>query len=110
MNDGECKTVLADFEHGSEIIAAAFYGRAVQHAVGSFDERAKLLRSIRTLKPEEVATHAVKGQYGPAVIGGASVPGFRQEQGVAADLSALPKDLNRKKSVCERAVDMPNRA
>lgn len=46
------------------------------------DERAKLLRSIRTLKPEEVAANAVKGQYGPSKIGGADVPGFRQEHGV----------------------------
>jgi len=28
------------------------------------DERAKLLRSIRILTPDEVSTHAVKGQYG----------------------------------------------
>src|SRR5258708_23014850 len=46
------------------------------------DERAKLLRSIRVLKPGEVAANAVPGQYGPARIGGADVPGFRQEKGV----------------------------
>jgi glucose-6-phosphate 1-dehydrogenase len=46
------------------------------------DERAKLLRAIRPLAPEEVATHAVPGQYGPARIGGADVAGFRQEPGV----------------------------
>ena len=46
------------------------------------DERAKLLRSIRILTPDEVSTHAVKGQYGPARIGGADLPGFRQEHGV----------------------------
>ncbi len=46
------------------------------------DERAKLLRSIRTLKPEEVSQNAVAGQYGPARIGGQQVPGFRQEPGV----------------------------
>ncbi len=46
------------------------------------DERAKLLRSIRIWKPEEVAAHAVAGQYGPARIGGEEVPGFRQEAGV----------------------------
>ena len=49
------------------------------------DERAKLLRSIRILKPEDVAEHAVAGQYGPARIGGADVPGFRQEPGVDPD-------------------------
>src|SRR2546430_14936688 len=46
------------------------------------DERAKLLRSIRILKPGEVADSAVAGQYGPARIGGADVAGFRQEPGV----------------------------
>ena len=46
------------------------------------DERAKLLRSIRILKPEEVLRDAVAGQYGPARIGGEEVPGFRQEKGV----------------------------
>jgi len=49
------------------------------------DERAKLLRSIHLLKPEEVATHAVKGQYGRAKIGGTEAPGFREEPGVAPD-------------------------
>jgi glucose-6-phosphate 1-dehydrogenase len=47
------------------------------------DERAKLLRAIRVLKPEEVLDHAVPGQYGPARIGGRELPGFRQEEGVA---------------------------
>ena len=46
------------------------------------DERAKLLRSIRIMKPDEVPLRAVAGQYGPAKIGGEDVPGFRQEQGV----------------------------
>ena len=46
------------------------------------DERAKLLRSIRVLKSSEVLENSVSGQYGPARIGGADVPGFRQEEGV----------------------------
>ena len=46
------------------------------------DERAKLLRSIRILKPSEVADNAAPGQYGPARIGGVDVAGFRQEPGV----------------------------
>lgn len=46
------------------------------------DERAKLLRSIRVMKEEEVAANAVAGQYGPARIGGEDVPGFRAEHGV----------------------------
>jgi glucose-6-phosphate 1-dehydrogenase len=46
------------------------------------DERAKLLRSIRILKPAEVDEYAVAGQYGPARIAGREMPGFRQEPGV----------------------------
>jgi glucose-6-phosphate 1-dehydrogenase len=46
------------------------------------DERAKLLRSIRTMKPEEALENSVAGQYGPARIGGQDVPGFREEKGV----------------------------
>ncbi|MCS6952678.1 MAG: glucose-6-phosphate dehydrogenase [Bryobacteraceae bacterium] len=49
------------------------------------DERAKLLRSIRIWKPEEVEANAVAGQYGPARIGGEDLPGFRQEPGVDPD-------------------------
>lgn len=46
------------------------------------DERAKLLRSVRIMKPEEVSLHAVAGQYGPARVGGEDLAGFRQEPGV----------------------------
>jgi glucose-6-phosphate 1-dehydrogenase len=56
---------------------------AVFEANAVRDERAKLLRSIRILKPEEVALNSVAGQYGPARIGGQEVPGFRQEPGVS---------------------------
>ncbi len=49
------------------------------------DERAKLLRSVRILKPEEVADNAVAGQYGPGRVGGQQVVGFRQEPGVNPD-------------------------
>lgn len=49
------------------------------------DERAKLLRSIRIYKQDEVAQYAVKGQYGPARLGNEDVAGFRQEPGVKPD-------------------------
>jgi glucose-6-phosphate 1-dehydrogenase len=49
------------------------------------DERAKLLRSVHILKPEEVADNAVAGQYGPGRVGGQPVAGFRQEPGVSPD-------------------------
>ena len=46
------------------------------------DERAKVLRCIRVMKPEEAAIYSVAGQYGPARIGNEDLPGFRQEEGV----------------------------
>jgi glucose-6-phosphate 1-dehydrogenase len=46
------------------------------------DERAKVLRSIRIMKADEVPRNSVAGQYGPARIGSDEVPGFRQEPGV----------------------------
>ena len=56
--------------------SAAFSADAVR------DERAKLLRSIQVMKPEEVAQNTVAGQYGPGRVGGEQAPGFRQEKGV----------------------------
>jgi len=47
------------------------------------DERSKLLRSMKPMKPDEIRMHAVAGQYGPARIGDEDVPGFRQEPGVS---------------------------
>ncbi len=55
---------------------------AVFDASAARDERAKLLRSIRIPTHDEVPTHAVAGQYGPADVGGAHVVGFREEPGV----------------------------
>jgi glucose-6-phosphate 1-dehydrogenase len=58
---------------------------AVFEAASVRDERAKLLRSIRMLKREEVPEHAVAGQYGAAATGGERMVGFREEPGVASD-------------------------
>lgn len=46
------------------------------------DERAKLLRAVRIMKPEDVPKYAVAGQYGPGEVGGEKLPGFRQEPSV----------------------------
>ena len=46
------------------------------------DEKTKVLRAIRRLSAERIDDVAVRGQYGPGVIGGAAVPGYRQEPGV----------------------------
>jgi glucose-6-phosphate 1-dehydrogenase len=49
------------------------------------DERAKLLRAIRIMRPDQVADNAVAGQYGPGRSGSEHVVGFRQEKGVSPD-------------------------
>ena len=49
------------------------------------DERAKLLRAIRIMRPDQVPDNAVAGQYGPGRSGSEKVPGFRQEKGVSPD-------------------------
>src|SRR5215510_8068510 len=43
------------------------------------DERVKVLKAIRTWKPEDVLARAVRGQYGPGEIDGQPVPGYRGE-------------------------------
>ena len=47
------------------------------------DEKGKLLKSVRPVASEEVATAAVRGQYGPGRMDGEEVVGYRQEPGVA---------------------------
>jgi glucose-6-phosphate 1-dehydrogenase len=56
--------------------SAAFSADAVR------DERAKLLRSIHVMKPEEIAANTVAGQYGDGRVGGKEIIGFRREKGV----------------------------
>ncbi|HSE22766.1 MAG TPA: glucose-6-phosphate dehydrogenase [Pyrinomonadaceae bacterium] len=47
------------------------------------EEKVQVLRSIRRLKPEEVAQRTVRAQYGPGAIDGQHVKGYRNEDGVA---------------------------
>jgi glucose-6-phosphate 1-dehydrogenase len=49
------------------------------------DEKVKLLKSIRALRPEDVARQVVRGQYFAGTVGGKPVPGYRQEAKVAPD-------------------------
>jgi glucose-6-phosphate 1-dehydrogenase len=51
------------------------------------DEKVKVLRSIHPLLPEELTSRVVRGQYAPGTIDGVDVPGYREEEGVAADSS-----------------------
>lgn len=51
------------------------------------DEKVKVLQSIRPFNPLEFDQHAVRGQYGPGIINGKEVTGYRQEDNVAPDSS-----------------------
>jgi glucose-6-phosphate 1-dehydrogenase len=43
------------------------------------DERVKLLRSIRLFNPDELGSSIVRGRYGPGVVNGKQVVGYRAE-------------------------------
>ncbi len=46
------------------------------------DEKVKALRAVRAFPDREVDQFAVRGQYGPGIVVGDPVPGYRQEPGV----------------------------
>ena len=69
--------------HLSQVMATvAMEPPSVFDANNVRDERAKLLRAVRVMKHDDVPKYAVAGQYGPAIVGGQSEPGFRQEPSV----------------------------
>jgi glucose-6-phosphate 1-dehydrogenase len=47
------------------------------------DEKVKVLQSIRPVDLEQLATHAIRGQYAAGEINAQAVPGYLQETGVA---------------------------
>jgi glucose-6-phosphate 1-dehydrogenase len=49
------------------------------------DEKVKLLKSIRPLRPEEVSRQVVRGQYFAGAVDGEPRPGYRQEPKVKPD-------------------------
>jgi glucose-6-phosphate 1-dehydrogenase len=49
------------------------------------DEKTKLLRGVRPVAFDQVNEAAVQGQYGPGIIDGVEVLGYREEHGVAKD-------------------------
>lgn len=49
------------------------------------EEKVQVWRSIKRITAEEVALRTVRGQYGPGEFDGQSVPGYRDEKGVAKD-------------------------
>ncbi len=50
------------------------------------NKKTDVLKAIRPIDPDRVSDVAVRGQYGPGVIGGTPVPGYRQEPDVARTL------------------------
>jgi glucose-6-phosphate 1-dehydrogenase len=49
------------------------------------DEQAKILHAIQPLSAEDVLSRTVRGQYGPGVVDGQRVPGYREEEDVPHD-------------------------
>ncbi|HWF58381.1 MAG TPA: glucose-6-phosphate dehydrogenase [Candidatus Dormibacteraeota bacterium] len=49
------------------------------------DEKVKLLQAVRPIHPDDALSHTVRGQYGAGWIDGETVPGYRDEPGVAPD-------------------------
>ena len=47
-------------------------------------EKVKVLQSIRPFREEDIDDWAVRGQYGPGVVEGKTVPGYRSEEKVDA--------------------------
>jgi len=47
------------------------------------EQKVQVLKAIRPMTVEEVARRTVRGQYGPGVLEGSLVRGYRQEPGVA---------------------------
>lgn len=48
-------------------------------------EKVKVLRNLVPVRPADVNRRVVRGQYGPGLIGGEPVRGYREEEAVAAD-------------------------
>jgi glucose-6-phosphate 1-dehydrogenase len=49
------------------------------------DEKTKVLRAVRSIRPEDVERVAVRAQYDRGAILGQAVPGYREEPGVAPE-------------------------
>jgi glucose-6-phosphate 1-dehydrogenase len=46
------------------------------------DEKVKALRAVRNFDVDQLSGSTVRGQYGPGIVLGEPVPGYRQEEGV----------------------------
>lgn len=57
---------------------------SVYNAVAVRDEKVKVLNSLSEFKPESFSKQIVRGQYSAGEIGGSTVRGYREEDGVAS--------------------------
>jgi glucose-6-phosphate 1-dehydrogenase len=48
------------------------------------EQKVQVFRSIRPMTIDEVARSTVRGQYGPGIVDGVRVPGYREEHGISA--------------------------
>jgi glucose-6-phosphate 1-dehydrogenase len=70
--------------HGLQLLTLVAMEPPVALEAGSTrDEKVKVLRAIRPLASDEVATQTVRGQYVEGWVLGNHVPGYRQEPNVA---------------------------
>jgi glucose-6-phosphate 1-dehydrogenase len=51
------------------------------------NKKVDVLRAVRPLTEGELSSTAIRGQYGPGVVDGESVPGYREEEGVDPESS-----------------------
>jgi len=49
------------------------------------EEKVQVLRSIRRMQPEQILERTVRAQYGPGLIDGEKVNGYKQEEGTATN-------------------------
>lgn len=49
------------------------------------DEKVKVLQAVKAFRPEDVDTMVVRGQYAAGSLMGKNLPGYKEEEGVAAD-------------------------
>lgn len=49
------------------------------------DEKIKILKALKPIRPQDVAEKTVRGQYRAGAVGGKPVVGYIEEQGIAAD-------------------------
>lgn len=69
--------------HGLQLLSmVAMEPPSALHPNAIRSEKAKVLRNVRRISEQEVNHYAVRGQYGPGMMLGEWVPGYREEPGV----------------------------